>query len=63
VRFVVNSKGKVTTLAFVEAVEVGEVQKGFTVTSIRNAQIPSMPAEVTRELNGEPLELTFNFYF
>lgn len=63
VRFVVNSKGKVTALSFVEAVEVGEVQKGFTVNSIRNAAIPSMPADVARELHGEPLELTFNFYF
>jgi hypothetical protein len=63
VRFIINSKGKVTTLSFVEVVEVGEVQKGFTVNSIRNAGIPPMPAELARELKGEPLELTFNFYF
>jgi len=63
VRFVIDSKGKITALSFVEAVEVGEVQKGFTANSIRKAQIPPMPAALARELNGEPLELTFNFYF
>jgi len=63
VRFLIDAKGKVTTLSFVEAVEVGEVQKGFTLSSIRKAEIPPMPAELARELKGEPLELTFNFYF
>jgi hypothetical protein len=63
VRFFIDAKGKVTTLSFVEVVEVGEVQKGFTVSSIRTAEIPPMPAELARELKGEPLELTFNFYF
>lgn len=63
VRFVIDSKGKVTTVSLVEVVEVGEVQKGFTINSIRKAEIPPMPAALARELKGEPLELTFNFYF
>jgi hypothetical protein len=41
----------------------GEVQKGFTLNSIRDADIPAMPAAVRKDFAKEPLELIFNFYF
>jgi outer membrane biosynthesis protein TonB len=63
VRFFVEATGKVRTVQFVGEMETGEVQKGFTLNSIRNAAIPPMPAAVKTELDGETLELLFNFYF
>jgi outer membrane biosynthesis protein TonB len=63
VRFVVESSGKVRSVGFVESADSGEVQKGFTLSSIREAEIPPMSAELKKQLNGEPLELIFNFYF
>lgn len=62
-RFFVEPTGRVRTVEFVGQMETGEVQKGFTLNSIRNAPIPPMPADLRRELDGEPLELIFNFYF
>ena len=43
--------------------ETGEVQKGFTLNSIRDANIPAMPANLKKNYEKEPLELIFNFYF
>jgi hypothetical protein len=43
--------------------ETGEVQKGFTLNAIRDAEIPPMPAVLKKEFAKEPLELIFNFYF
>jgi len=63
VRFFVEATGRVRTVEFVGQMETGEVQKGFTLNSIRNAPIPAMPEGLRRELDGEPLELIFNFYF
>jgi len=63
VRFYVQADGKVRNVAFVGVMETGEIQKGFTLNSIREAPIPPMPDAVRTELDGEPLELTFNFYF
>jgi len=63
VRFFVDPGGKVRSVQFVGEMATGEVQKGFTLNSIRDAQIPAMPAEVRKQLDGEPLELIFNFYF
>lgn len=63
VRFYVEQSGKVRSVQFVGQMETGEVQKGFTLSSIRDAPIPPMPPAVRKELDGEPLELIFNFYF
>jgi hypothetical protein len=63
VRFFVESTGRVRTVEFVGQMETGEVQKGFTLNSIRNAPIPPMSKELRKELNDEPLELIFNFFF
>ena len=63
VRFFIETSGKVRTVRFVGDMETGEVQKGFTLNSIRNAEIPAMPAAIRKDYEKEPLELIFNFYF
>jgi hypothetical protein len=63
VRFFVENSGKVRSVQFVGEMETGEVQKGFTLNSIRDAEIPAMPAALRREYDEEPLELVFRFYF
>jgi hypothetical protein len=63
VQFFVESSGKVRTVRFVGEMETGEVQKGFTLNAIRDAEIPAMPATLKKEFAKEPLELIFNFYF
>ena len=63
VRFYVEASGKIRTVQFVGQMETGEVQKGFTLSSIRDADIPPMPASVKKEYDKQPLELIFNFYF
>jgi hypothetical protein len=63
VRFYVTEAGRVKSVQFIGDNETGEVQKGFTLNSIRNAPIPAMPPEVKKEMGGDALELIFNFYF
>lgn len=63
VRFFVEAGGKVRSVQFVGDMETGEIQKGFTLNSIRNAEIPAMPRSLRKEYDQEPLELIFRFYF
>lgn len=63
VRFFVADDGRVKSVQFLGDSETGEVQKGFTLNSIRNAPIPAMPKAVKKEMGGDALELIFNFYF
>lgn len=63
VRFFVEKSGRVRSVQFVGEMETGEVQKGFTLNSIREAAIPPMPKQLADEFDGEPLELIFRFYF
>jgi hypothetical protein len=63
VRFFVETNGRVRSVQFVGDMTTGEVQKGFTLNSIRDADIPAMPAAVRKDFVKEPLELIFNFYF
>ena len=63
VRFFVETSGKVRSVQFVGDMETGEVQKGFTLNAIRDAEIPAMPAALRKEYDQEPLELIFRFYF
>lgn len=63
VRFFVAEDGRVKSVQFLGDSETGQVQKGFTLNSIRNAPIPAMPSAVKKELGGDALELIFNFYF
>ena len=51
------------SVQFVGDMETGEVQKGFTLNSIRNAEIPAMPASLKKSYEGDTLELVFRFYF
>ncbi len=62
-RFFLDEKGRVTSLSLVGDIEGGEIQKGFTIDSIREASIPAMPTEVRKEMAGDSLELIYNFYF
>jgi hypothetical protein len=63
VRFFIETNGRVRSVQFVGDMETGEIQKGFTLNSIRDAEIPAMPAALRREYDKEPLELIFRFYF
>ncbi len=63
VRFFVQPSGKVRSVQFVGDLKTGEIQKGFTLNSIRDAPIPEMPSAVRKEMDGDALELIFNFYF
>ena len=62
-RFLGGGDGGGRSVEFREVVGAGEIQKGFTLSSVRSAPIPPMPAELKRELDGDPLELIYNFYF
>jgi hypothetical protein len=63
VRFVVEPSGKVRSVEFVESVNCGDEQKGFTLDSIRGATFPAMPPELKKQRRGDPLEMLFNFHF
>lgn len=63
VRFVIDGKGDVRSASCIEMVAGGEIQKGFTLEAIREADIPAIPEKLQQELKGEPLELIYNFYF
>jgi outer membrane biosynthesis protein TonB len=62
-RFVIDENGKVRSVNVVEMIDAGEIQKGFTLNSIRQAKLPSIPNDLKKELDGEPIELLYNFYF
>lgn len=63
VRFFVAPNGKVKTVQFVGEMETSEIQKGFTLNSIRDAEIPEMPKDMKPAYEGDSLELIFRFYF
>lgn len=63
VRFFVTPAGKVRSVQFLGEMTTGEVQKGFTLNSIRDAEIPAMPPALRKEYQDESLEIIFNFYF
>ncbi|GAA5482474.1 hypothetical protein [Haloferula sargassicola] len=63
VQVVLDPTGKVRTVGLMDEVGTTTIQRGFTFSSIREADLPEMPEEVRRELNGEPLELLYNFIF
>lgn len=62
-RFYVDSKGKVSGIKIQDVVEANFIERGFTQRAIRQAKLPKMSKSVIRELDGEPLELIYNFYF
>ncbi len=62
-RFYVDSKGKVSGIKFQEVIEGNFIERGFTQRAVRQAKLPKMSKSVIKELDGEPLELIYNFYF
>ena len=62
-RVMLEASGKVRSVGFMEELGVGNIPKGFTLNSIRDADIPAMPAELKKQLDGEPLELIYRFNF
>lgn len=62
-RVMLEASGKVRSVGFMEELGVGNIPKGFTLNSIRDAEIPAMPAELKKQLDGEPLELIYRFNF
>lgn len=62
-RVMLEASGKVRSVGFVEELGVGNIPKGFTLNSIRDAEIPAMPGELKKQLDGEPLELIYRFNF
>lgn len=62
-RFYVDKNGKVSGIKFQEVIEANYIERGFTQRAIRQAELPKMSQAVLRELDGEPLELIYNFYF
>lgn len=62
-RVLVESSGKVKSVTFEGEMKTSEIQKGFTLNSIRDAKIPAMPKALKREYASEPLELAFRFFF
>jgi hypothetical protein len=63
VRFVIAPDSSVRTISVVEMIDAGEVQKGFTLSAIRQAKIPPIPSDLKAEIDDEPIELIYNFYF
>lgn len=62
-RFTIGTDGKVRTVSFENEIEGGQVQKGFTLDSIREAAIPPMPPALRKAHAQQPLELVFRFFF
>ncbi len=62
-RVMLEASGKVRSVGFVEEFGVGNIPKGFTINSIRDAEIPAMPGDLKKQLDGEPLELIYRFNF
>lgn len=62
VRFFIDAEGRVSNLSLGD-IEGGEIQKGFTIDSIRDAEIPPMPSDVKKEMGDDSLELIYNFIF
>jgi hypothetical protein len=63
IRFLLDEKGRVSSIRFLEVMEANTIQKGFTMKSIQSADYPTMPKEIARDLDGDPLELVYNFFF
>jgi hypothetical protein len=63
IQVVLDENGRVRSVGTVEEFGIGVIQKGFTHTAIREADLPRMPDEVRDALGGEPLELLYNFIF
>lgn len=62
-RFYVDKTGRVSGLRYLDVFQASTMQKGFTMRAVQQPRLPSMPEEVVKELDGEPLEFHINFHF
>ena len=62
-RFYVDERGGGSGLRFIDEFHASEIQKGFTLQSVRVPKFPVMPKKVAGELEGESLEFRLNFKF
>lgn len=62
-QFSISPSGKVSGLRPYDVVSTSEIQKGFTLQAIRRSKLPNMPKAAIKELDGDNLELIYNFYF
>ncbi|MDC1404641.1 hypothetical protein N8343_03175 [Akkermansiaceae bacterium] len=63
IRFVIDPKGKVSGQQRVEMRGASDIQWGIVLNSIQASDIPAMPREVRKELDGESLELNVIFNY
>ena len=63
IRFVIDAKGNVSGQRRIEMRGASDIQWGIVLNSIQASDIPAMPKDVQKELDGESLELnvTFNY--
>lgn len=62
-QFSVEQDGRISSPRPHDVVSTSQIQVGFTMKAIRTSKLPPMPPEVQKELEGERLELIYNFYF
>lgn len=62
-RFYLDARGRTSGMRFIDEIHASEIQKGFTVQSVKTPKFPAMSKEVARELDGEALEFRLNFNF
>lgn len=62
-QFFIDENGKITNPKPHDVVSTSPIQVGFTIKSIRKSTLPKMSTAVKKELEGEKLELIYNFYF
>ena len=63
IRFYVDQSGGVSGIKFQEVIGANFIERGFTQRALRQVELPKMPDSVLKELQGESLELIYNFYF
>ena len=63
IRFYVDQSGGVSGIKFQEVIGANFIERGFTQRALRQVELPKMPESVLKELEGESLELIYNFYF
>ncbi|MGJ8696334.1 MAG: hypothetical protein ACSHYF_08440 [Verrucomicrobiaceae bacterium] len=63
IRFVIDEKGKVSGQRRMEMLGASDIQWGIILNSLSAADLPPMPQDVRKELEGDTLELnvTFNY--
>ncbi|MGJ8673619.1 hypothetical protein [Rubritalea sp.] len=64
IRWYVYDSGKVKIDPYHVQKKLGsEIQFGITFQSITSAKIPTMPDDLKRDLNGDPISMVINFHF